>query len=983
MKRTLALVATCLLTGLIGFAADTFAQGVQTGTIRGSVVDQQGLPVGNVTVTLTSPALQGQRTVTTASNGSYTFRQLPAGTYEISFETTQFAPARRTTEVLLGLTVEQNVTLQAAGVVEQVQVVAETPAPIATPTVGANFKHDEIEALATPRTLFGIAQLAPGLTTNTPNAGQVTINGAFAFDNVFMVNGVDVNDNLFGSPQNLFIEDAIEETTVLTSGVTAEYGRFTGGVVNAITKSGGNNFTGSYRLNLSNPRWAKQTPFELCDSAVTTATCVRAAQRPDDLQRVHEGTFGGYVVRDRLWFFASGRQSEVSDATPLPLSGSANTLTNKNKRGEIKLTGTLAPSHTLLGGYLNNSTEQTGRPTFGFTIDPAAVGNRTLPNNYYYTNYRGVLASNVQVEAQFSQRKFGFRNSGGTSTAIVDSPILANSIFTGGGPAHYNAQYFDATDPENRNNYQLTGNLTYFKSTGSAGRHEIKGGYEFFRSQRTGGNSQSATGYVFDTDYLTSSGTTPVLDAQGRFIPLWVPGETFIENWLPVRGAEMNVDNNSFYALDHWAINGQWSADLGLRYERVRSVATGDLVGVDTDTIVPRLAVGYDVAGNGNHVIHATYGHYAGRYNEAQIGDNNNVGNPNYLGGIYNGPAGQGRNFAPGFNPANYTTVEGSFPTSNVFFEDGLSSPVVKEFSTSYGMDVMNGKGYAQAAYIWRDWSGFIEDYVTLANGTTTVRQGAFTVGTFTNVIYRNTNDANRDFQALEFQARYNVMPRWTVNGNWTVQLKNEGNYTGEGVNQPGVTGRIGDYPEIFNAARHYPDGRMFTYQRNKVRLWSVYNLDLGRFGDVSVSGLARIDSAQVYSLAATGVALTATQRALIAAYPDAPTSQTVFFGERGSEDFKGYGLLDLGLGYNIPVFRTLRPWIKLDIYNLMNNQNQIAWNTTVTQDATTPTDSLGLRTGYRQGGSFGKATSNNHFPIPFQGETGGRTFRVAAGFRF
>ena len=79
-----------------------------------------------------------------------------------------------------------------------------------------------------------------------------------------MINGVDVNDNLSATPQNLFIEDAIEETQVLTSGIPAEYGRFTGGVINAITKSGGNMFSGSGRINFLNPSWTTETPFEEC-----------------------------------------------------------------------------------------------------------------------------------------------------------------------------------------------------------------------------------------------------------------------------------------------------------------------------------------------------------------------------------------------------------------------------------------------------------------------------------------------------------------------------------------------------------------------------------------------------------------------------------------------------------------------------------------------------------------------------------------------
>ena len=985
MNRTVALIVW-LLVSLAGVTAETFAQGVQTGTIRGTVVDQQGLPVPSVTVTLTSRVLQGQRTVTTASDGSYVFRQLPAGDYEMTFQTTQFAPARQTTSVLLGLTVEQNVTLHASGVSEEVQVVAETPAPIATPTVGTNLKHDDIDALATPRTLFGIATLAPGLTTNTPNGTQVTINGAFAFDNVFMLNGVDVNDNLFGSPQNLFIEDAIEETTVMTSGISSEYGRFTGGVINAVTKSGGNTFTGSFRTNFSNPRWVTQTPFELCDAAITTASCKKADQRPDDLQETYEGTLGGYIVKDRLWFFGAGRYSQLSNATPLPLSGAANDQITTNKRAEIKLTGTIMNGHTIQGGFLNNATNYDSIPSFSFTVDPHAVGNNSRPNNYYYATYRGTLKNNILAEAQWSQRHYQFKDAGGTATAMVESPFFALNILTGGTTAQYNAEYFDGTDPEDRNNFQLTGNLTYFWTAPKGGRHEIKGGYEFFRSQRTGGNSQSPTGYVFDADYLTdASGTVPILDAQGRFIPLFVPGETLIENWIPARGAALNVDNQSFYAQDHVAINEHWSADLGLRYERVRSEATGNIVGVDTDTVVPRLAAGYDVLGNGKHVVHVTYGHYAGRYNEAQIGANNNVGLPDLLLGIYNGPAGQGRNFTSGFTPANYVTVLGQFPTQNIFFEPGLSSPVVKEFTTSYGVDVFQGRGFVESSYIWRNWSGFIEDYIQLSNGTTTVVKNGFDVGTFTNIDYRNasTDSAFRHYQALEFQGRYNMNTRWNVNGNYTVQLKNEGDYTGEAANQPGATGRIGDYPEIFNMTRHYPDGRLPGYQRNKFRMWSVYNFNVGKYGDASLSGLWRVDSGLVYSLLSAGQQLTSIQNALISRYPDAPSSQTIYYAARGSESFEGYGLFDLGLGYNIPVYKSLKPWLRLDIYNLMNNQKQIAWNTTVSQNQSGPKDSLGLATTYTKGGSFGKATSNTQFPVPFQGETGGRTFRMAVGVRF
>ena len=317
MRRTTTLFAALLAIVLGSFATDSYAQGVQTGSVRGTVTDQQSLPVPGVTVTIQSPALQGVRTSVTAGDGSYTFVRLPAGRYEMTFEIASFAPVKRTTDVLLGLSVEQNITLTAAGRTEEVQVVAASPAPIINPTVGANYKKDEIDLLAVPRTLQGIASLAPGLTENTPNAGQVAINGGFAYDNVFMVNGIDVNDNLFANAQNLFIEDAIEETQVLTSGITAEYGRFTGGVINAVTKSGGNNFSGSWRTNFVNPSWTKTTPLERCVPDVTVATCRPATPRLDQLQFINEFTGGGPIVRDKLWFFGAGRLQETSASNTL------------------------------------------------------------------------------------------------------------------------------------------------------------------------------------------------------------------------------------------------------------------------------------------------------------------------------------------------------------------------------------------------------------------------------------------------------------------------------------------------------------------------------------------------------------------------------------------------------------------------------------------------------------------------------------------
>jgi hypothetical protein len=85
----------------------------------------------------------------------------------------------------------------------------------------------------------------------------------------------------------------------------------------------------------------------------------------------------------------------------------------------------------------------------------------------------------------------------------------------------------------------------------------------------------------------------------------------------------------------------------------------------------------------------------------------------------------------------------------------------------------------------------------------------------------------------------------------------------------------------------------------------------------------------------------------LLARYPNTPSSQTVYFGARGSQDFLGYGLVDTSINYDVPVFRTLKPWVKFDVYNLFNNEKLIGWSTTVSPNKATSADSLGLPTGY------------------------------------
>lgn len=973
-RGILGLAVACVLSAFVPVSA----QGLQTGTLTGIIHDQTGLPVPGATITASAPVLQGVRTTVSDGNGVYSLPGLPPGVYEVAFELSGMETVvRQGLTVPLGGTASADATLGLARIDTAIVVTAHKPSALQTTTGGANYTSQDIDRVPVGRTPARIAEFAPGLTDNTPNAGQVTIAGGLAYDNVFLVDGVDVNDNIFGTANNLFIEDAIAETQVLTSGISAEYGRFGGGVVNLVTRSGGNIFSGSARANLSNPAWSVETPFEQ----------EARIERTSKLSKFFEGTIGGPIVRDRLWFFSAGRRERSNAQAALAQTATPVTSNVENDRYELKLTATPFTNQTMTGSYLRNSTQQNGVATLGYAlaIDPKVLFDRQTPNDLFVTTYNGVAGSNAFVTAQYSRKSFGFRNEGGSSTAIQDSPFRTRGLNIPGG-LHYNAPLLSVNDPQNRDNRQLAASVSTFLSSG-IGSHDVKGGFEHFTTTLRGGGSQSATGYVFQSDYVADPATgRPVLDANGNVQPRFVPGFSRVQSWTSTPGAELDIRTLSLYARDKWTFSPRLTFDLGVRYEQVRSNTTGNIEGANTDTVVPRLGVSFDPMGDGKTTLQATYAHYAGKYSDVQFSRNTTVGNPSLVVLQYTGPAGEGMDFAPGFDPANYgTIVSGNFPTANVFFDEGLSSPLTREFTLGAGREI--NRGYGKVTYTWRKATNFIEDFVDdpSAAGKVPVVVNGVSFGTFDRVEYRNADGIERDYQGLQFQGQYRFVDRLSVNGHWTVQLRNHGNFEGEATGQPAAASDFGNYAEMLVASRNFPYGRLNDFQRHKARVWAIYNQPLGRFGSIDMAPMWRYNSALSYSLVAANVPLSPAQLATNPGYARLPGGgvQTLYFGERGTEEFRGYGLMDFAASYQIPVWRTLRPWVKFELFNVLNNNNAIAWNTTVNADLNGPRDANGLPLNYLPVAGFGNPRSTADYPRPLPGVDGGRTFQMAFGIRF
>ena len=161
--------------------------------------------------------------------------------------------------------------------------------------------------------------------------------------------------------------------------------------------------------------------------------------------------------------------------------------------------------------------------------------------------------------------------------------------------------------------------------------------------------------------------------------------------------------------------------------------------------------------------------------------------------------------------------------------------------------------------------------------------QDGIDYGTFTNIVYRNSELAERRYQGLVFQGRYNLSPSWSVNGLWTVQLKNDGNYEGEDQNQPGATSRIGDFPG--GVHRRSQLSRRAAARLPAASRAALVDLQLpdepGRRFLAVRSGENRFGPR--LQPGGHNVPISDIQAALLAGYPDAPVDQTLYFGTRGS----------------------------------------------------------------------------------------------------
>ena len=192
-----------LMVMALAVAASAAAQGNPTGAITGAVVDPDNLALPGVTVTATSPSVQGARTAVTSANGDFIVPFLPAGQYTVVFELSGFQSQKQVVNVTMAETLPIRIKLTIAAVTETITVTGQAATEVlTTSTVASNYKADLLHTLPVGRALNDAVLLAPGVTPTGPS-GNIVMSGALSFESIYLVNGVVINENLRGQALNL------------------------------------------------------------------------------------------------------------------------------------------------------------------------------------------------------------------------------------------------------------------------------------------------------------------------------------------------------------------------------------------------------------------------------------------------------------------------------------------------------------------------------------------------------------------------------------------------------------------------------------------------------------------------------------------------------------------------------------------------------------------------------------------------------------
>jgi hypothetical protein len=308
----------------IAMACSFAAAQVPTGRFVGKIADEHGSPLPGVSVEATSPKLVGKASTVSDATGTYRLFSLPSGEYTLTFTLQGFKTYKREAVVLqVEQTITLNVTLQVSALEEEITVIGQSPLIDVKSTTKSSIMTKEVfMKLPRNRDFNGLLSTVPGVQYES-NQGGLSVDGASGGENMFYIDGTNINNVHRGYQAQSMVMEQVEEVKISASGYNAEFGGSMGGVVNVISRSGGNEFHGDlYAYYNNNSTWMqgpardyiRWTPYSAFPRTIADAEYVNDDALGTQLVHMKRDPYeryeavlnlSGYIVKDKLWFFIS------------------------------------------------------------------------------------------------------------------------------------------------------------------------------------------------------------------------------------------------------------------------------------------------------------------------------------------------------------------------------------------------------------------------------------------------------------------------------------------------------------------------------------------------------------------------------------------------------------------------------------------------------------------------------------------------------
>ena len=866
----LAAVAVLVLGVSLASAQET------TGQLRGSVADDVGTPIAGAVVEAVGPL--GTLSTTTDQGGVYRFPRLPPGSYKVVAKYVGYLDAATDVTVVLGQATTVDFSLQQS-FKEEITVYSDTVAIDFTESqTETSIRQWEIDYLPRGRDFTDVVTFAAG-TQEGERTGGISIDGSSGLENRFIIDGIDTTDPQIGNSSVPMRAEFMEEVQVKSAGYMAEFGGSTGGVINAVTRSGGNEFHGALLTDYANESWNGDVRPVLEYDLDGPGASLNVYDKDDETRWDPGIVLSGPIIKDHLWFFGSYQPGIRNTKRTVNFTNgftdtyeqdfqvdyaALNFTANIGSKLLMKAGLNISPYETdgRLPGRNGRSTitdqdsyaplgSEGERETYSLTADWIATDTFVVSarGGFYHTNYSDTglpffdLIHNYSTGsiAGFTDRHPEIPSQWATFPGWLSDPL-------------YSAVAYDT--------YERTAlgvDATWYFA--AAGEHTLKFGYqgeEIMNDVRDGYNADRIL-YYWDRSYTTTFGQS-VTGPYGYFRLLNI-----------ATLGEVETRNEALFIQDAWSVLPNLTLNIGLRaeHERVPNFgSTGPETAIEFDygdKIAPRLGFAWDLFNDSKWKVYGSYGIYydVTKYEMPR----GSFGGDKWVDFFFTfDTANPGLNTYPACSTGNNSifdtpqcgagtfveAVDRRFNSADPGFEDLFGYPAVdpnlqpmEMWEAQLGVDhQLTNTIQVGARYVHKEITRAIEDLGFLYPGIGEVYIianpgegiGVAAPGDTSGLVYPKPV---RDYDALELTFEKRFSDRWSLRAYYTLS-RLEGNYSGlantEEQNNPGGGARLSPNvsrlfdtaSSMYNANGELVYGDLATNRTHQLGAQFLYSFDFG-----------------------------------------------------------------------------------------------------------------------------------------------------------